>query len=622
MKTLQQMFLGIDMYGQRPEFLIGGSKYYKTYVGSVLTLISVLLMAAAGIYFSLALFDTKTPTVVFSTTNPKGPPSQNITQNNFAFAIGIQNPFTYNQFIDESIYMVKASYQIGKRVSVSDSSEFDWSIQDLELERCQINSFSNKFEDIFSSLPLNDMYCIKQNNFSLFGTFLDKEYSFIRIQVFECSNSTSVIPCKPKTEINQILAGAFFSLTYTDITIDPSNMNNPDQLQKGDGYTTISNLFFKEIHMYLKKVSIVSDTGVIFTDQEKKGHLQLDLLKEMTDFRKAENFVDITIKLSTKIDTYDRSYEKLQNIAAQIGGIIEIIKFVGSYMCHSFANTMMDLSIVNKLFNVIYKEEEKDKKDNNIQLNRQAKNYLNYSSNFNNFNANDKSPHSITMNKIGIADSNQMVLNEHQKNLNIPLENNFINSNHVINDLSRKSDINYNWKKEGKKTSVNNLNSLNNPVQFDKIRLGFCKAFFLYLFPCLYNKKKEILILKKGKKKFQKKLDIVYLIQELDNLQRLKHLILDTDQLNLFNLPYRPVLKLENTVNSYLLRTKKSSIYTGFIDDLNNAVNKDVAKHSYNKIKSRMIEGSMDNKIYDLLEDNVKNILSSNMNRGFSMMQQ
>jgi hypothetical protein len=45
----------------------------------------------------------------------------------------------------------------------------------------------------------------------------------------------------------------------------------------------------------------------------------------MIDFRKAENFLSYTLKLSTIVDKYERSYPKIQNVAAESGGVVKVI---------------------------------------------------------------------------------------------------------------------------------------------------------------------------------------------------------------------------------------------------------------------------------------------------------
>jgi hypothetical protein len=77
------------------------------------------------------------------------------------------------------------------------------------------------------------------------------------------------------------------------------------------------------MHHYVKQITIMTDKGWLMTDSE--SYLQDDFIKEMIDFRYTDNFQSYKLKLSTVIERYERSYPKIQDIAAQSVGIIKII---------------------------------------------------------------------------------------------------------------------------------------------------------------------------------------------------------------------------------------------------------------------------------------------------------
>jgi hypothetical protein len=124
----------------------------------------------------------------------------------------------------------------------------------------------------------------EEYSFSIHGTLLNDEYSFLYIQIFECKNKTGGIPCRPKPELDDILAGVFFTFSHTDITIDCSNYTIPNRVYAGDLYTTVSNRYFKEIHHYVKQVTVNTDKGWLLADKSNDVYLMDDLIKEMNDF--------------------------------------------------------------------------------------------------------------------------------------------------------------------------------------------------------------------------------------------------------------------------------------------------------------------------------------------------
>lgn len=341
-QSISEKIKSLDIYGSKPEFKINSRQSFKTFFGSLLTIASITTTILALGYFSIQLFDVKNPKLVMSIRNIFSPPLIDLNNTNYGFAFGLQNPFTYDQFIDESVYRAEAFHMTGTRMH---DRTFNWTSNKLDLETCTKEKFPTAYAKIFTGLPFISYYCLKDTGFQLSGTFLNEEYKYIMITLFECKNKTddendnnnlnNAVKCKPKSYIDEILAGTFFNFAHTDLTLDPTDYEDPNQLYAGDSYTTISNKFYKEMHHYLKLINFETDKGWLISDIKKQSYIQLDYIKEMTDFRKSENFLSYNVKLSTKLETYARSYSKMQNIAADSGGflkMISIICFTCSYL--------------------------------------------------------------------------------------------------------------------------------------------------------------------------------------------------------------------------------------------------------------------------------------------------
>jgi hypothetical protein len=343
----------LDLFGLKPELRIGKDLTFKTGLGSILTCISSLTMIVTVIFFSLQLFDDTNPKLTLSIRNVIDPPEHKLSSNNYGFSFGLQDPITYDQFIDESIYRVEVYQKSAVREKVGNTTAFKWSARPLEVGPCSIDKYPKDFQTIFKSSPLQQMYCLKNNSFLLSGTFLYEQYSFLYIQLFECKNATNPNkerPCKPKEYIDKILSGTFFIFSHTDITIDPTNFTYPNQNYAGDSYTTISNKYFKEIHHYVKQINIETDRGWLTTDITNKNYLQNDLIKEMNDFRQQENFLSYTFALSTVIETYTRSYKKVQSVAAEVGGLAKFVSLVCYLITYFYTKSKFYQYLTYELF--------------------------------------------------------------------------------------------------------------------------------------------------------------------------------------------------------------------------------------------------------------------------------
>jgi hypothetical protein len=155
-------------------------------------LITILLSIFSFFFFFLLFIDDKSPRLLFSITNIFDPPLTKLNLDNFGFGFSLQDPITYDQFIDESIYYPLVFQMTGTRVNKGNETVFEWSVIPMELERCTINKFPISYHDIMKDLPFNEYYCMKNPEFEIAGTFLFSSYKYLMIKLFECTNSTDI----------------------------------------------------------------------------------------------------------------------------------------------------------------------------------------------------------------------------------------------------------------------------------------------------------------------------------------------------------------------------------------------------------------------------------------------
>ena len=71
-------------------------------------------------------------------------PSIKLNQDIFYGGFALQNPSTYEPFIDETIYYPKAYFKIGKRLRFR--SGWGWKTKEVELEKCKMKNWENYFQ--------------------------------------------------------------------------------------------------------------------------------------------------------------------------------------------------------------------------------------------------------------------------------------------------------------------------------------------------------------------------------------------------------------------------------------------------------------------------------------------
>ena len=117
----------IDMFGKEPEL------YYKTRPKKTSWIGRILSVAFVSVYFGFFVYKLvrmlkKTDVTFYDTfTYASSPPIVPVTHENFYIAFALEDPATYNPFINEGVYIPKAYF---KRAEMK-GEEFEWKVQVL-----------------------------------------------------------------------------------------------------------------------------------------------------------------------------------------------------------------------------------------------------------------------------------------------------------------------------------------------------------------------------------------------------------------------------------------------------------------------------------------------------------
>ena len=337
----------IDLYGFKPHLFING--YFKkgTAIGIIFSIFTWIFMIAITVYYCNKLFINKELTTLTSVRSATSSDYIYMNKDNFIFAYALEDP-GYNLYVDEEIYYTEVFYKHGVRNS---KGQFDYSdATQLFPERCSKSYFGDQFQDLIKNFPFNNMYCIKNLNHNLTGSFAADEYSFLVLNMYPCKNTTNK-KCKTQEELDYYLDGAFFTFQYQNFIFDPNDFDEPFKPKIGDFMTTISKKYYKNLYVYLKKQLLTTDTGLIF-ENKKEDHMTLyDYGSDMLSFQtSSSNFMQLTFRMSLEVDEVSRSYTKAQTIISYIGGFITFLQTIFSLLTGLLTNNFIYEKIINKIF--------------------------------------------------------------------------------------------------------------------------------------------------------------------------------------------------------------------------------------------------------------------------------
>ena len=365
-----------DLFGKEPDLYYKGKPKKASWMGRSFTKLYLLSYLSFLIYKIIRLIRKSDITFYETFIYESEPPKVKITNENFYGGFALQDPESYDVFIDEGIYIPKASF----RKAEKKGDKFQWSIVDLELEPCKIEKFGSSFQETFKKKRLNNLYCFKNMDFILEGHFTYEYYSFFYIQFFPCVNTTENKKCKPLEIIDYYLKNTFVSFQWQDIKLTPKNYSYPIIARDADIYGTVGKKMFQEMHAYFQIVHIETDLDFIGFDEfeniKTETYLKYDELIIMSNimenniYETGESFCDFTLKLSENIRVERRTFTKLITILGDIGGLMELLFTLLNIICSLSVNILYEISLVNNIFDfnikkqLIILKEKKNQKEN------------------------------------------------------------------------------------------------------------------------------------------------------------------------------------------------------------------------------------------------------------------
>ena len=360
------------MFGKMPEFYIKGKNKKTTWIGRIFTIIFAGLYAGFFIY-KLTQMIKRVDVTFYDTFAFKGEtPSIKLSSDNFYGGFGIMSPLTEDTFVDESFYYAKATFWSGKKVN----GKWDWKRQDIPLEKCKLEKFGTKFQDMFKDKNLENLYCLSNVDVTLEGYATSESFSYFDVQLFPCVNRPG---CVPVEMLQALLAKNTFQFKMQDIEMTPQDYKNPAQPREKDISGPIYLQLFQQIYAYLQITMVETDEDIIgfgLSSIKTEKFLKYDeswIISAPADpdilAEPGKPLCQITVQLSEKVLTQKRHYTTLIEVLGDVGGLMEVLLSFFNIICSFSTDIFYEKTIVNNLF-----EFDLDKKVTLLKINKNKEN--------------------------------------------------------------------------------------------------------------------------------------------------------------------------------------------------------------------------------------------------------
>ena len=537
MKNLQSFLEIQDSLSSHMKFSINGKCSYHSSIGIILSfLINISCVSFIINYVSNLITHTK-PNINYMKSASSKSPNITLNTDDLIFTLGFRES-ELKIINDPTILTIEATYQI------TTSQNGNYNIQNYNLDFMNCSNISNYFYkknlgDIFESTGLINYTCFswKEGDIILGGHFGTEFYSSINITIKKCVNNTeNKYFCKSQEYIDYIAQYGWLEITYITAYADFYNYSTPIQYETQDFYSETDSHLTKRVYMYFNPLYFYSENDILFSNKKVEKVIKFE--KCITDINRiTENrpyIYIINLISSTLVEEYFRKYDKIQDLASNVGGLWYGLRLVSFFIMHHYKKKELDCFIANSLFTFIpLKENEKKTysifvNSNNEKLRKMNKNKT-FTDKKNNIFLNSENKQE----KKGNLITTEYQLKSKVVNSNIINRPQIKNINENVVELSGSLNLEFihNQSPRRKKNSmIITEGKNNNAISIEKIKkidYHFGKLTYTLFCSCTQIAKKLNDEYEKLIKELQKYTDFVKLSLNLFDLEKIKEVIIE-----------------------------------------------------------------------------------------------
>ena len=333
-----EFLLELDFFGKEPNLYFEKKKKKTSYTGLIFTLIYIIIYVAFFIY-KIVRMAKRIDVTFYDTYAYKDFPSIKLTNEEF------YGGFSMGGIIDETLYYATADFYSG----VKKEGVWHYNI--------------TSYKDLFRDQPLNNLYCMKNVDFSLEGYANLDRYSYINVKVYPCVGKTrdGTKDCAPTNDIIKFFAANTIEFKMEDNLLSPEIYETPVEPQRKDINAPVFLSIYQKIYSYIQIVFIETDndiTGLNFLAENKvEQYPKYDnsmLIAAPGDpniiSTPGKPVCDITMQLHQKILTTKRKYTTLLEVLGDVGGLMELIYSFFNMICSFIMEISYEKNLVNNLF--------------------------------------------------------------------------------------------------------------------------------------------------------------------------------------------------------------------------------------------------------------------------------
>jgi hypothetical protein len=361
-----------DILSINTKLYTNGNESLKTKVGGILS-IAIIILGITGFLFYLSKIITRSELSVSLNKiyTPESIYYLNTSNSIFAFRIADR----FGNVVNDTYYSAVA--QNWKYFFTKDENginKISYNFDNLKVSRCEnIKINSTEFNTVYSKFDVSRHWCLDPGQIieikNPYGGSID--YSYINIYFTHCTHLGD--QCEKPDKIDNYLTSYLADIFFTSYYVDNYNYDEPLQPYIYTFSEFSSSAYFKRIFYEIKTLYHISDDGIVLPESKERSKVSFENYKNIIDFRNSNiNGGKVLFQFSYIFntngfkETYHRSYKKIQNLLAEIGGFLNFIKL----MCFSIMVVYTDIIYIPLIYQgySLYLDENLNNKINSSSI--------------------------------------------------------------------------------------------------------------------------------------------------------------------------------------------------------------------------------------------------------------
>ena len=339
MVDIKQIITYLDMFGTKNSFYTNQKPKLYTFLGGILTLLSLCFCIIIFLYLSVNDFKRTSP--ITSTSYFPFDINQrkikfdekkiwipwriaDITNNNYINHTNVLFPIIY--------------YYYGKKQNDSMILKMDF----LDYKLCNETSMQKFSKDYILTVPLNQLYCINMDNIEIGGSWISDFLNYVKFDLYYCKDGIDYDDTNPNctsyeklinfSGINNSLKLEFY---FPEVQFQPANLTNPITIKYTQYYYHLSRFSNRIDRLYLQENILDDDFGWIVAMNKNFSYWGMEKVSGETHFSgnirdlinegSTSRAYSINFYIHTQIVYYKRYYKKINAIISENFPIVYII---------------------------------------------------------------------------------------------------------------------------------------------------------------------------------------------------------------------------------------------------------------------------------------------------------